>query len=73
MNAPTYKTTLAPNDALQDPNFCNQGKPWKLVGLNMLLNTFTQLMDARKSRFATNTPDPLCTNYTRHLVFCPKW
>jgi len=34
----------------------------------MLLKTFTQLMDARKSRFAPNTPDPLCTNYTRHLI-----
>jgi len=26
--------------------------------LNVLLKTFTQLMDARKSRFAPNTPDP---------------
>jgi len=23
-NAPTYYPTLAPNDALPDPNFCNQ-------------------------------------------------
>jgi len=27
LNALTYLTTLAPNDALQDPNFCNQCKP----------------------------------------------
>jgi len=27
----TYYTTLAPNDALPDPNFCNQCKPWKLI------------------------------------------
>jgi len=25
-------------------------------------------MDARKSRFAPNTPDPLCANYTWHLM-----
>jgi len=32
-------------------------------------------MDARKSRFAPNTLEPLCANYTRHLMcfFCPKW
>jgi len=68
LNVPTYWTTLAPNDTLQDPNFCNQCKPWKLIALNVLLKTFTQLMDARKSRFAPNTPDPLCANYTRHLM-----
>jgi len=27
LNAPTYYTTLAPNDVLPDPNFCNQWKP----------------------------------------------
>jgi len=32
------------------------------------LKTFTQLMDARKSRFSPNTLDPLCVNYTRHLM-----
>ena len=64
LNAPT---TLAPNDALQEPNFCNQCKPWKLIDLDVLLKTFTQLTDARKSRFAPNTPDLLCANYTRHL------
>jgi len=25
-------------------------------------------MDARKFRFAPNTPDPLCANYTRQLM-----
>jgi len=25
-------------------------------------------MNARKSRFATNTPDPLCAKGTRHLI-----
>jgi len=25
-------------------------------------------MDARKSRFAPNTPDPLCAKGTRHLI-----
>jgi len=59
-SASTYYTTLAPNGALPDPNFCNQCKPSKLIAY-MLLKTFTQLMDARKSRFAPNSPDPLCT------------
>ena len=68
LNAPTYLTTLAPNDVLQDPNFCNQFKPLKRIALNVLLKTFKQLMDARKIRFAPNTPDPLCANYTRHLM-----
>jgi len=48
-NASTDWTTLAPNDALQDPNFCNQCKSWKLIALNVLLKAFTQLVDARKS------------------------
>ena len=34
----------------------------------MLVKTFTQFMDPRKSRFAPNTPDPLCANYTRHIM-----
>jgi len=33
LNAPTCYTTWAPN---QDPNFCNQCKPWKLIALNVL-------------------------------------
>ena len=65
LNAPT---TLAPNDALQDPNFCNQCKSWKLIARNVLLKAFTQLTDARKSRFAPNTPEPLCAKGTRHLI-----
>jgi len=59
---------LAPNDALQVPIFCDQCKPLKLIALNVLLKTFTQLMDSRKSRFAPNTPDPLCAKGTRHLI-----
>jgi len=55
LNAPTYEIALAPNDALQDPNFCNQ---CKLIALNVLPKTVTRLMDARKSRFTPNTPDP---------------
>jgi len=31
LNAPTFHTTLAPNDALQDRNFCNQCKSWKRI------------------------------------------
>jgi len=27
LNAPSYYTTLAANDALPDPSFCNQCKP----------------------------------------------
>jgi len=34
----------------------------------MLLKVFTQLMDARKSRFAPNTPDPLRARGTGHLI-----
>jgi len=40
----------------------------KLIALNVLLKTFTQLMDARKSRFSPNTPDPVCAKGTRHLI-----
>jgi len=69
LNAPTYQFgSKPPNDALQDHNFCNQCTSWKLIALNVLLKTFTQLMDARKSRFAPNTPDPLCAKGTRHLI-----
>jgi len=68
LNAFTYYTTLAANDALPDPNFCNQCKPWKLIALNVLLKTFTQLVNARESRFAPNTPDLLCAKDTRHLI-----
>jgi len=62
LNAPTYYTSFSPNDTLLDPIFFNQCKPWKLVDLNLLLKTFTQFVDARKNRFAPNTPDPLCAN-----------
>ena len=58
LNPPTYEIALAPNDALQVPTFCNQCKPCKLIALNVLLKTVTQLMNARKSRFAPNTSDP---------------
>jgi len=34
----------------------------------MFLKTFTQLIDARKSRFVPNTPDPLCAKCIRHLI-----
>jgi len=57
LNAPTYWTTLAPNDALQDPSFCNQCKSLKLIALNVFLKTFKQLMDAQKK--------PLCPKHTR--------
>jgi len=46
LNAPTYETAFAPNEALQDPNFCNQCKSWKLIALNVILKIFTQLMEA---------------------------
>ena len=49
LNAPTYYTVLAPNDALQDLNICNQCKSWKLIALKVLLKTFTQLKDVRKA------------------------
>jgi len=31
LNASACYTTLAPNDALPDPNCCNQCNPWKLI------------------------------------------
>jgi len=68
LNAPTYYITLAPNDALQDPTFCNECKPWKLIVLHVLLKTFTKLVDARKSLFAPSTPDSLCAKDTRRLI-----
>jgi len=75
LNAPIYYTTLAPNGSLPDPHVCNQWKSWKLIALNVLLKTFTQLVDARKSRFAPNTTDPLIMSQ-RHKTpdrFCPEW
>jgi len=68
LNPPTYWTTLARNDALKDPNFCNQCKSWNLIALNVLAKTFAQLMDARISRFVSNTPGLLCAKGTRHLI-----
>ena len=58
---------MAPNDALQEPNFSNQCKPWKLIALNVLVKTFTQLIDAGKAvlplthliRYAPKTQDTL--------------
>jgi len=35
LNAPTYYTTLAANDALPVPTFCNQFKAWKPIALNI--------------------------------------
>jgi len=72
LNVPTYNTTLTPNNALPDPDVCNQCKPWKLIVLNLLLKTFAQLTDARKSRFTPNTPDPLRAKGTRHLIRSPR-
>jgi len=66
--APTYYTTLAPNDDLPDHNVCSQCNPWMLIALNLLLKTFTQLVGARKCRDAPNTPDPLCAKDTRYLI-----
>jgi len=51
LNAPSCYTALAPNDGLPDLNFCNQSKPWKFIILNLLLKTFIQLVDARKTGF----------------------
>jgi len=68
LNAPTYYTTLAPNDALPDPNFGNQCKSWKLIAVKVLLKASTQFMDARKIRFAPNTTDTLCAKDTRYLI-----
>jgi len=61
LNAPTYYTTLAVNGALPDPTFCNQCKPGKPIALPFKLaskNLHASRVDARKSRFAPNTPDP---------------
>jgi len=55
---------LAPNDALHDPNFCNL----KAHSLKRASKSFHTTHDARKSRFAPNTPDPLCAKGTRHLM-----
>jgi len=51
LNALTYYSTLAPSDALSDPNFCNQCKTWKLVALNLLLN---QLCPTQMAYWAKN-------------------
>ena len=34
LNASTYNTTLAVNNALPDPTFCNQCKPWKPIAFH---------------------------------------
>jgi len=44
----------------------------KAHSLNLLLKTSTQLVDARKSRFASNTSDPLCAKDTKHLTILPE-
>jgi len=49
LNVRTYETTYAPNHALQDPNFSNQCKSWKVMALNVLVKTFTQLMESAKA------------------------
>ena len=47
--------------------FATEASP-ETHSLHVLLNAFTQLTDARKSRFASNTPDPLCAKGTGHLI-----
>jgi len=66
LNAPTYCTTLAPNDALPDPNFCNQSKIGKLIALtlcqklshNSWMPEEAVLPQTHLIRYAPETPDP---------------
>jgi len=65
LNAPVDH--LAPNDALQDPNFCNQCKYWKLIALNVLLKLSH---DSRMPEKAV-LPQTHLISYapnTRHLI-----
>jgi len=73
LNAPTYYTTLALNDALPDPDFCNQCKPWK-ISLKLASKNFHTTRGCQKKLFypkhiwsamhqISKTPD----------LFFPKW
>ena len=66
--APTYYTTSTPNDALPDPTFCSQCKPWKLIALNLLLKTFTLTRGFQKMPICPNMNDPSCAKDTRPLT-----
>jgi len=61
LNAPTYYTTLAPNDALPDPKFYNQCKTWKI---KVAFKNSHTTRGCQKKRFAPNTRDPLCAKDT---------
>jgi len=68
LNASTYYTTLAPNDALPDPSFCNQCKPWKLITSNLLSINFHITRGCQKKPFCPNTPVLLCAKDTGHII-----
>jgi len=73
LNAPTYLTTLAPNDAVQDPNFCNQ---CKFTALTVLFkknhNSWTPekavLPQTHLICYAPNTQDTLCDFFLAEMV-----
>jgi len=61
LNAPTYDTTLAPNDNLLDPNFCNQCKP-KVRRLKLASKNFNTTRGFQKKPF-----------FPKHLIrYAPK-
>jgi len=53
LNAATYYTTLAPNDALPDTYFCNQCKPLKAQILELASKNFHKTCGSRKKTFCT--------------------
>jgi len=55
LNAPTYFTTLAPNDALPNPNVCNQCKPWCSYSLELAFKNFHTTCGCQKIPFLPQT------------------
>jgi len=52
----------------QTLTFATSASPESSYPFEIVFKTFTQLVDARKRRFAPYTPDPLCAKDTRYLI-----
>jgi len=61
LNAPTYYTTLDPNDALPV-------EALKAHSLNLASSNFQKSRGCQKKPLCPSTPDPLCAKGTRHLI-----
>ena len=68
LNAPTYTRPLWRQMTLYKSLTFPTVQALKAHSLKRASKNFTQLVDARKSRFAPNTTNPLCAKETRHLT-----